>query len=72
MKLNTGMYVCKQDGTDKTNVFMNGNILKPADAVIGIFTVSLGIGYMLFKAFKNGGTAFDKGECEALTKIGCM
>lgn len=72
MKYDTKITVSNPSKDITENILMTGRVLKAKDVAIGGILVLSGLGFMLYKAFLNGGEAYRVGEDIALIKIDCL
>lgn len=72
MKYDTKITVSNPSKEITENIVMTGRVLKAKDVAIGGVLVLSGLGFMLYKAFLNGGEAYRVGEDIALIKIDCL
>lgn len=74
MKHNTRITVSNPKAEKEVEecIIMTGKVLNVKDIAIGGVLVLSGLGFMLYRAFINGGDAFRVGEDIALAKIDCI
>lgn len=55
---------------ERKQIVLDGFPLKAKDLLIGGSLISLGIGYLTYRAYRKGALAFEHAECKTLEELG--